>query len=372
MRYTPSLAVTVFVAVCRMTNMTNMINERCLRPDLTARGGHPARETRLSRFRPSRGVLPAVPNSTDRRALTAGALLLATVLFPRLAIADVKTIGPLSFAVPDGWVYETSAPDRADMVWKNSNGAYLIILLTVPQPTSGDADRDFAIAWRALVEKDPRMALPSPIYDVRGSVGYAARWSGGAVANRTREVALYVLQPGGGTFVPVMVVGPNRAVLDALYETVRMVIGSVRIAPLRAAPLKTTIGVADLVGDWKTGGASVVSYVNGSTGTYAGTSVTFAGDYYSIAADGRYSYRFQGLSSGSVIRAAAAGTVEFGGEWVVFHERPSDKLTRYRFVSYEQGLTGATLMTLLPEAYPITGSNIALYAARFVREAPAK
>ena len=67
--------------------------------------------------------------------------------------ADVKTIGPLSFAVPDGWKYETSAPDRAEMVWQNTNGAYLIILLTAPQPTSGAADRDFAIAWRTLVRK---------------------------------------------------------------------------------------------------------------------------------------------------------------------------------------------------------------------------
>ena len=287
-------------------------------------------------------------------------------------MADVKMIGSLSFAVPDGWQYETSAPDRGDMVWKNSNGAYLIILLTAPQPSSGNADRDFALAWRALVETDARLSLPSPIYDVRGSVGYAGKWSGGAVANRTKEATLYVLQPGRGTFVPVVVVGPNRAVLDALGETVRMVIGSVRIAPLRAAPIKTRIEVADMVGDWKTGNASVVSYVNGSTGNYAGTSVTFAGDYYSIAADGRYSYKFQGLSSGSVVRAAAAGTVEFSSDLVVFHERPSDKLTRFRFVSYEQGLTGATLMTLLPDAYPVTGSNIALYAARFVREAPAK
>lgn len=287
-------------------------------------------------------------------------------------MADVKMIGSLSFAVPDGWQYETSAPDRGDMVWRNSNGAYLIILLTAPQPSIGNADRDFALAWRALVETDPRLSLPSPIYDVRGSVGYAGKWSGSAVANRTKEAALYVLQPGRGTFVPVVVVGPNRAVLDALGETVRMVIGSVRIAPLRAAPIKTRIEVADMVGDWKTGNASVVSYVNGSTGNYAGTSVTFAGDYYSIAADGRYSYKFQGLSSGSVVRAAATGTVEFSGDLVVFHERPGDKLTRYRFVSYEQGLTGATLMTLLPEAYPVTGSNIALYAARFVRDAPAK
>jgi hypothetical protein len=306
------------------------------------------------------------------RARTAGMVLLATTLLPRLAIADVKTIGPLSFAVPDGWQYETSAPDRADMVWRNRNGAYLIILLTTPQPSSGNADRDFAVAWRTLVETDPRLALPSPIYDVRGSVGYAAKWSGGAVAKRTKEAVLYVLQPGGATFVPVVVVGPNRAVLDALDEMVRMVIGSVRIAPLRAAPIKTMITVADMVGDWKTGNASVVSYVNGSTGAYTGTSVTFAGDYYSIAADGRYRYTFQGLSSGSVVRAAASGTVEFSGEFVVFHERPNDKLTRYRFVSYEQGLTGATLMTLLPEAYPVTGPNIALYAARFVRDAPGK
>jgi len=306
------------------------------------------------------------------RSKSLNVLLLAMTLLPRLAFADVKTIGPLSFAVPDGWQYESSAPDRGDMAWKNSNGAYLIILLTAPQPSSGNADRDFAVAWRTLVETDPRLSLPSPIYDVRGSVGYAGKWSGGAVANRTKEVALYVLQPGRGTFVPVVVVGPNRAVLDALDETVRMVIGSVRIAPLRAAPIKTRIVIADMVGDWKTGNASVVSYVNGSTGNYAGTSVTFAGDYYSIAADGRYRYTFQGLSSGSVVRAAAAGTVEFSGEAVVFHERPSDKLTRYRFVSYEQGLTGATLMTLLPDAYPVTGQNIALYAARFVREAPAK
>jgi hypothetical protein len=214
--------------------------------------------------------------------LPAGVLLLATMLVPRLAIADVKTIGPLSFAVPDGWKYETRSPDRAEMVWQHNSGAYLIIALTVPQPSSGDADRDFAIAWRTLVETDPRMGLPTPIYDVRGSVGYAAKWSGGAVANRTREAALYVLRSGGGTFVPVVAVAPNRAVLDALYETVRMVIGSVRVAPLRAAPIRTTIGVGDMVGDWKTGGASVVSYVNGSTGTYAGTSVTFAGDYSSI------------------------------------------------------------------------------------------
>jgi hypothetical protein len=101
--------------------------------------------------------------------------------------------------VPDGWKYETSAPDRVDMVWQNNNGAFLIILLTAPQSSSGDPDKDFALAWRALVETDPRMALPSPIYDVRGSVGYAATWSGGSVANLLAEESeIGLVDQGGG------------------------------------------------------------------------------------------------------------------------------------------------------------------------------
>lgn len=101
--------------------------------------------------------------------------------------------------MPDGWKYETSAPDRVDMVWQNNNGAFLIILLTAPQSSSGDPDKDFALAWRALVETDPRMALPSPIYDVRGSVGYAATWSGGSVANLLAEESeIGLVDQGGG------------------------------------------------------------------------------------------------------------------------------------------------------------------------------
>lgn len=43
-----------------------------------------------------------------------------------------RAAGPVSVSSQ----FETSAPDRAEMVWQNSNGAYLIILLTAPQPSS--------------------------------------------------------------------------------------------------------------------------------------------------------------------------------------------------------------------------------------------
>ena len=142
---------------------------------------------------------------------------------------QVQKIDNLSFAVPEGWTYEHQ-PGAAfgDMVWTNTNGAFVIILLTKPVHSSGDMDKDFAAAWRAEVEQDPQATLPTPLYEIRGMMGYPGKYSGAAVANCTKEVSLYVLEVGQN-FVPVVVIAPNRTVLDALQEMVRAVIGSIRL-----------------------------------------------------------------------------------------------------------------------------------------------
>ena len=112
----------------------------------------------------------------------------------------------------------------------------------------------------------------------------------------------------------------------------------------------------------------MVSYVNSTTGSYEGSSTTFSGEFYTITSDGNYTYNFQGMTGGHVVREKSAGAVEFSGEFVVFHELPTNKLTRYHFISYERGLGGGTLLTLLPESYEVNSSNIAMYASRFARE----
>ncbi|MBZ5533126.1 MAG: hypothetical protein LAO20_16975 [Acidobacteriia bacterium] len=300
-----------------------------------------------------------------RRAASALVFLLALA-----ASAQVQKLDNLSFAVPAGWTYELAGGGNADMVWTNANKAYCIIVLSKPVPSSGNVDQDFAVAWRSGVEHNPQATLPTPLYDIRGYMGYPGKWSGSEIDHRTKYAFLYVLETGK-SFVPVVVLAPNRSVLDALQETLRAVIGSIRVAPLMAAPIKATVSVADLVGDWKYGDASVVSYVNSTTGSYAGTSTTFSGEFYTITADGRYTYNFQGMTGGHIVREKSAGMLEFSGEFIVFHEKPSNKLKRYRFISYEQGLGGGTLLTLLPESYEVSSSNIAMYAARFARE-PAK
>jgi len=167
------------------------------------------------------------------------------------ASAQVQKLDTLSFAVPQGWTYETNpAAGNADMVWTNANAAYCIIVMTKPVPSSGDVATDFAVTWRTGVEHNPQATLPNPLYDIRGMMGYPGKYSGSEIENRTKYVFLYVLETGK-SFVPVVVITPNRQVFDVLQETLRAVIGSIRVAPLMAVPIKATVSVADLVGDWK-------------------------------------------------------------------------------------------------------------------------
>ena len=60
------------------------------------------------------------------------------------ASAQVQKIDDLSFAVPEGWKYESNpAAGNADMVWTNANGAYCIIVLAKPVPSRGNIETDF-------------------------------------------------------------------------------------------------------------------------------------------------------------------------------------------------------------------------------------
>jgi hypothetical protein len=63
---------------------------------------------------------------------------------------------------------------------------------------------------------------------------------------------LYVLE-AAKTFIPVAFVGPNRKVLDGMEHNARAIVGSVRVAPLRASAIKYSINLADLAGSWTSG-----------------------------------------------------------------------------------------------------------------------
>src|SRR5690242_9091093 len=58
--------------------------------------------------------------------------------------------------------------------------------------------------------------------------------------------------------------------------------------------LKDSITMGDLVGQWDHGAGSVQTYIDSSTGNYAGTATSFYGEQYVIRSNGSFDYKFAG------------------------------------------------------------------------------
>ena len=115
-----------------------------------------------------------------------------------------------------------------------------------------------------------------------------------------------------------------------------------------------------------------MNYVDSATGSYAGSSIVAHGEGYNIASDGSYTFRFAGISNRQIVRDRGSGTVEVTKEFIVFREKGTNRVTRYRPVSYQPAINGSTVLTLLQDSYEASGPNIAFYGEKWVRDAPKK
>jgi len=178
-------------------------------------------------------------------------------------------------------------------------------------------------------------------------------------------VLLYVLE-AGESVVPVLVITPDRQSFNSLEPVISLFVEGVRRLPVKAQPPKTSITVADLVGEWRSSGDSSLNYVS-SSGAYAGSSTVAHGATYTIASDGSYKSQFAGVTNRQIVRGNSIGTVELGAETIGFRER-GGKLSRYHFVCYQTALNGATVLTVLPDQYEVNPANISFYSEKWVRE----
>jgi hypothetical protein len=260
------------------------------------------------------------------------------------AFAQVQTVGDVSFAVPDGWQYQ-GAQGGGAMFLKQGNN-FWIISVHAPMRSTGDENADFKAAWGSVVLSVPDFKnFPNYTpYTINKTVGYPGRVYDDSSASGRTYARLYTLETGKGV-VPVMVLTLNRQVLDLMDHVVRAVVGSVRMAPLKASPIKNTIAVADLAGQWKTGAAVSLDFYN-SSGQYERNSLTAWSAAYIIAADGTFTYKFSGLVNNRPTTDDDSGVVELGSEFVVF--KGHRRTTRYRFLNLQQAIDGSTVLTTLP------------------------
>ena len=156
-------------------------------------------------------------------------LALSVVAFP--LFAQVQSVGDVSFAVPDGWKYQPGS-DFGAMVWTEGQNFWLLAVYT-PMPTSGDAAADLRAGWTRIVLAMGYQGTPVSIYPIAHSLGYGGQFGSDSSADRSTYTRMYVLE-AGKSFIPVVMTSRDGIVLNSMEHVALDVVGSVRLAPLRA------------------------------------------------------------------------------------------------------------------------------------------
>jgi hypothetical protein len=294
--------------------------------------------------------------------------LLLIVVLATPAWAQVQGFGDVSFAVPEGWTYQGSA-DGALMLQKQGTN-FWIITIHAQRAASGNQSADFKSAWLAAVSSQPQFRNSLPGYDPYNisnkSLGYPGKYYDGTSDDRQMYIRLYTLETGK-TVIPVVVFAPNRQVLDALNHIVEAVVGSVRVAPLKASPIRNTVSLADLVGEWHAGSAFSKMFYDRYTGAYAGSSNTFYSARYQVAGNGTFTYEMGGVWNNRPVQDKDAGTVELGGNLILFKGHNYER--KYHFINFQTAIDGSTVLTVLPGQEDPAKANVTALQEQLVREA---
>jgi len=270
--------------------------------------------------------------------------LLLIIVAP--AFAQVQTVGDVSFAVPEGWTYQASADGGLMLLKQGQN--FWIITVHPQRPTTGDQNADFKNAWRSVVlpVNDFRNSMPGyDPYSISNKVlGYPGKYYDANSGSGQMYVRLYTLETGKAV-IPVMVLTPNRQVLDALNHIVEAVVGSVRVAPLKASPIRNTLTMADLPGEWQMGSAFSKTYYDRYNGAYAGSSNTAYRASYYIKSDGTFTYDMGGIWNNRPVQDKDTGVVELSGGFITFKGR--NHTTSYHFLNLQTAIDGSTVIMVL-------------------------
>jgi hypothetical protein len=300
--------------------------------------------------------------------LWAFVVLLLIVVIAVPAFAQVQTVGDLSFAVPEGWTYQGSADGGLMLLKQDAN--FWVITVHGPRSASGNQNADFKSAWQAVVSSVPQFSRSLPGYDPYSisnkAVGYPGKYYDASSDNGQMYIRLYTLETGK-LVIPVMVLTPNRQVLDALNHIVDAVVGSVRLAPLKASPIRNTISLADLVGEWHAGSAFSKTYYDRYNGAYAGSSTTAYSARYQVAGNGTFTYEMGGLWNDRPVKDKDTGMVELSGDLIIFKGRNHEQ--KYHFINFQSAIDGSTVLMLLPGQEDPAKGNISFLEQQMVREA---
>ena len=280
-----------------------------------------------------------------------------------IAFAQTESFGATQFTPPKGWTRSTKESVVIYSDIDKASGRFCFLTLYAATPSSGNAQNDFASRWNEVIVK-PFNATANPETETRAADGWTAVSGGSQIdSDGTKAVVIMTTFSGFGKVVTTYAMFNDAsyvAQIDAFNSTLKL--DKTPLArpegpktavntnsdfydtdPFPDKPgyqpqqplvgrLKKTITMADLVGTWEYGAASVTSYVSTYSGNYAGTDTVFFAETYKINANGTFEKSFTGRANNHTIREKDSGTISLSGNFVILNY-PGRNTYKYQFIA---------------------------------------
>ena len=317
------------------------------------------------------------------------------LIVPPHVFCQTETLDIVSYTPPKGWTktYKEGAVVYTEI--NKSTNAFCLLTVYAGTPSAGSTQKDFANEWNAFVVK-PFKAEPSPKTETQTTPdGWQATVGGTQIELDAgiKAAAILTVFSGFGKTASVLVIFNDESFLaqasalidgikldktKALAKTVPTVQNKpdpiIQIDPFPDKPgyqpqkplagmLKESITMADLVGTWDEGGASVVTYVDSSSGNYSGTNTTFYAESYTIKPNGTFDHKFAGRTANHTVREVSNGIITLSGGYIIVKFTGGERKTssKYQFVSFMTLPNGGAVLSLIP-----LGENDGLYDANWM------
>ena len=305
---------------------------------------------------------------------------------------QTETLAMVTYTPPTGWS-KTVKPGA--IVYTDANqakNAFCLLTVYAGKPSAGSPARDFANDWNEFVVK-PFNADPGPKTQTQPAPdGWQAVVGGASIelAGGVKAAAILTVFSGFNKTASVLAIFNDESYSNqasALIDSIKLDKTQAKtFAPAQSAngltirdpfpprpeypekplagPLKESITMADLVGEWNTGGGIATSYVNSATGNYAGTETLISLAAFTIKADGTFDMRTTSRASNQTIREASSGTVTLTNDgYIILRTTSGDgrgTLKKYQFIAYMVLPNGGAVVSLIHVGYDLDAVGFSL------------
>ncbi|MGH9872480.1 MAG: hypothetical protein ACRD9S_08440 [Pyrinomonadaceae bacterium] len=294
---------------------------------------------------------------------------------------QTETIDIIQYTPPPGWTktFKEGAVVFSDI--NETTNAFCVLTVYASSASAGSPQKDFASEWNDVVIK-PFKAEANPKTQTQSN---AEGWQvtvGGAqieLGQGIKAAAILTVFSGFEKRASVLVIFNDESHLaqaSALIDGIKLDKSKVlagtappvqtnpgpfiqgdpfpdkpHVQPQKplAGPLRQSITIADLVGTWDNGAAGVTTYVDSSSGNYAGTDTTFYAENYTIKPNGTFEHRFQGRTGNHTVREVETGNISLSGGEVIVNFTGGDRRStnRYQFIAFMPLANGGAVLTLI-------------------------